>query len=97
MKIHKLILILTLMISTPGIAQNRPSKSELIRIIEKANDYWQSTHTAPENSFWDNAAYHTGNMEVYFVTLNEKYRAYSEKWAVQNDWKGANATDKSKW
>jgi len=97
MKLHKLILILTLMISTPGIAQNRPSKSELIRIIEKANDYWQSTHTAPENAFWDNAAYHTGNMEAYFVTMNEKYREYSEKWAVQNDWIGANATDKSKW
>ena len=83
MKLYKLIFILTL-ISSHGIAQNRPTKSELLSIIEKVNDYWQSTHTTPANPSWDNAAYHTGNMEAYFVTGNEKYREYSEKWAIQN-------------
>jgi len=96
MKLYKLILILTL-ISSHGIAQNRPTKSELLSIIEKVNDYWQSTHTTPMSPSWDNAAYHTGNMEAYFVTGNEKYREYSEKWASQNEWKGATGIDNSKW
>ena len=47
-------------------------------------------YTSPEvRSFWDNAAYHTGNMEAYFLTGNENYRAYSEAWAIHNEWKGA--------
>ena len=97
MKLFTFILALTLTASSLATAQNRPSKSELIGIIEKANDYWQSTHSNPGNPFWDNAAYHTGNMEAYFVTGNEKYRAYSEQWAIRNEWKGAKTADKSKW
>lgn len=97
MKLFTFILILTLTAGSMATAQNRSSKSELIGIIEKTNDYWQSTHSNPGNPFWDNAAYHTGNMEAYFVTGNEKYRAYSEQWAIKNEWKGAKATDKSKW
>lgn len=66
-------------------------------IIDKVNTYWQ-THNKPEvRSFWDNAAYHTGNMEAYFLTGNENYRAYSETWAIHNEWKGAKEKDKSKW
>ncbi|WP_243349216.1 glycoside hydrolase family 88 protein [Parabacteroides sp. FAFU027] len=78
-------------------AQQKPTKSELISIIQKVNDYWQNTHTDPGNPFWDNAAYHTGNMEAYYITKNEAYRKYSEKWAEQNNWKGATSNDKSKW
>jgi len=73
------------------------SNDSLLRIIDKVNSYWQTNNPDPGNSFWDKAAYHTGNMEAYKVTGNEKYRAYSEKWAIQNDWKGAKGTDKSKW
>lgn len=69
----------------------------IMKIIDKVNTYWQNTHPDPGNSFWDNAAYHTGNMEAYKLTKNEKYRAYSEKWAVQNQWMGAKEPDKSKW
>ena len=97
MKTQKLILFLIIFNYSIGHTQNRPLKTELINTIEKVNDYWQSTHSGPENPFWDNAAYHTGNMEAYFVTGNEKYRRYSEKWANQNDWKGAKTLDKSKW
>lgn len=78
-------------------AQKVPEKAELINTIEKVNNYWQSTHTDPGNPFWDNAAYHTGNMEAYFITGNEVYRQYSEKWAEQNQWSGAKSNDKSKW
>lgn len=97
MKTHKLILVLLIINSSLGFAQKIPSKSNLINIIETANNFWQSTHPVPGNSFWDNAAYHTGNMEAYFVTRNEAYRKYSEQWAENNQWKGAKSNDKAHW
>ncbi|HRZ96006.1 MAG TPA: glycoside hydrolase family 88 protein [Paludibacter sp.] len=78
-------------------AKNVPDKQEILSIIEKVNSYWQNSHPNPGNPFWDNAAYHTGNMEAYFVTKNEKYREYSEIWAIQNQWMGARGNDRSKW
>ncbi|MDE7408170.1 MAG: glycoside hydrolase family 127 protein, partial [Muribaculaceae bacterium] len=66
-------------------------------IIDKVNSYWQSTQPAEKRAFWDNAAYHTGNMEAYCLTGNEKYREYSERWAEHNQWKGAKGTDRSQW
>jgi unsaturated rhamnogalacturonyl hydrolase len=93
-----LIIVIGLFLNCLNIfAKNIPDKQELINIIEKVNSYWQSTHPDPGNPFWDNAAYHTGNMEAYFVTGNKTYLDYSEKWAEQNHWKGAIGNDKSKW
>ncbi len=97
---HRIInslFILLLATTTSLFAQIKPAKAELINTIEKVNNYWQSTHPNPGNPFWDNAAYHTGNMEAYFITGNEAFRQYSEKWAEQNEWKGAKSNDKSKW
>jgi unsaturated rhamnogalacturonyl hydrolase len=54
-------------------------------------------HPAQERAFWNVAAYHTGNMEAYAITRNEKYRQYSETWAVHNDWKGAKSDNKAEW
>lgn len=97
MKKYKLLIFLLSCISLNGYAKSNTSRDSLVKIIDRANTYWQTTNENPGNSFWDNAAYHTGNMEAYKVTGKEKYRAYSEKWAVRNDWKGAKGTDKSKW
>lgn len=66
-------------------------------IITKVNDHWQATHPAEHNAFWDEAAYHTGNMEAYSITGNPDWLDYSQKWAEHNDWKGAKGTDRSKW
>ncbi|MDE7347249.1 MAG: DUF2264 domain-containing protein [Muribaculaceae bacterium] len=66
-------------------------------IITKVNDHWQTTHPAEHNAFWDEAAYHTGNMEAYSITGNPDWLDYSQKWAEHNDWKGAKGTDRSKW
>lgn len=77
--------------------QKLPDKKEVLAAIEKANEYWQNSHPTPGWAFWHVAAYHTGNMEAYFLTKNEKYRAYSEKWADHNQWMGAKSPDKSKW
>ncbi|MDD4992600.1 MAG: glycoside hydrolase family 88 protein [Paludibacter sp.] len=93
----KHILFLFLFVNNVGATPKLPSKQDVIKTIEKVNEYWQSTNPTPGNAFWDVAAYHTGNMEAYFLTKNEKFREYSEAWALKNDWKGAKGTDKSKW
>ena len=72
-------------------------ENRIINIIHQVNDYWQSSHPAQQKAFWDNAAYHTGNMEVYFLTKDKKYLQYSLDWAEFNEWKGAKSDDKTKW
>jgi len=69
----------------------------ILGIIKKANSAWQSRNSYNQRAFWDHAAYHTGNMEAYFLTGNETYREYSTNWAERNEWKGAKSDDKSKW
>lgn len=74
------------------------SEAQKVReIIDKVNNKWQSDNSPKSSSFWDNAAYHTGNMEAYMLTGNEKWRKYSEEWANHNHWKGAKSNDKSRW
>lgn len=72
-------------------------QSEIVDIIKKVNEKWQTEHPEPGNAFWHHAAYHTGNMAVYEVTGLEQYKNYSEAWAEKNEWKGAKSDDKSKW
>ena len=74
-----------------------PKRSEVISLMEKANNYWQS-HNNPENrAFWDNAAYHTGNLAAWEVTKNDEWLAYTKRWAEHNHYRGANSDDTSKW
>lgn len=80
-----------------GLYAQPQQKQEVIAIINKVNYYWQTNNKPQVRSFWDNAAYHTGNMEVYEITKNEAFRAYSEAWAEHNEWMGARSADKSKW
>lgn len=75
----------------------QPKPEEVIEIINRVNNYWQETHPQHGRSFWDNAAYHTGNMEVFFLTGNPECYAYSEAWAEHNEWKGAKSDNKEEW
>ena len=68
-----------------------------IEIITKVNDYWQKNHSPEVRSFWDEAAYHTGNMEAYRLLGVARWRDYSEQWARHNLWQGAREKDPSKW
>ncbi len=74
-----------------------PTRTQALEALERANDYWITNHTTHGRAFWDNAAYHVGNMEAYFTTGIEAYRNYSENWAVKNSWKGATSDNKSAW
>lgn len=73
------------------------SKEAVLSTIHKVNGYWQASRPPAERAFWDVAAYHTGNMEAYFLTGNDEYRAYSEAWAEHNRWMGAKSDNKTEW
>ena len=76
----------------------KPDEAAKVRqLIDRVNRHWQAEHKPETNAFWDNAAYHTGNMEAYFLTGNEDFRVYSEAWAAHNRWMGARSNDRSQW
>ena len=66
-------------------------------VIRKVNTYWQTNNKAEVRSFWDNAAYHTGNMEVYKLLGDQQMLDYSIRWAEHNEWKGAKEPDPANW
>ena len=66
-------------------------------VIRKVNTYWQTNNKAEVRSFWDNAAYHTGNMEVYKLLGDKQMLDYSIRWAEHNEWKGAKEPDPANW
>ncbi len=70
---------------------------EVKDVIRKVNAYWQNNHPAEERAFWDHAAYHTGNMEVYKILADKQMLDYSIRWAEHNKWKGATESDPAKW
>ena len=74
-----------------------PSQDEVKALIVKVNDHWQNSNPTHGRAFWDNAAYHTGNMAAYNITGIERYREYSEAWAEHNHWKGAKSDNKEEW
>ncbi|MBQ0073898.1 MAG: glycoside hydrolase family 88 protein [Prevotella sp.] len=73
--------------------------------IRNVNNAWQKNHPAPEyggtkaglSAFWDNAVYHTGNMEAYDLLKEQAWLDYSLAWAERNNWQGASEKDASKW
>lgn len=97
-RLKMLICCVVLLCVTTAAWAVRPTEAEEVRkIIERVNDYWQANNQPRVRSFWDHAAYHTGNMEAYFLTGNEAYRAYSEAWAEHNAWRGAKSNNKAEW
>jgi len=74
-----------------------PEADRIVDIIELVNDRWQDGHPDPGRAFWDNAAYHTGNMEAYAITGKQAYLDYSIQWGERNQWMGARSTDRTKW
>ena len=75
----------------------QPPTLSTIEIITKVNDYWQQTHKPEVRSFWDEAAYHTGNMEAYRLLSTARWLDYSITWARHNRWMGAQEQDPTKW
>jgi unsaturated rhamnogalacturonyl hydrolase len=84
-------------LATKKQAEQIAKKNELLQIIQTVNNYWQKANPVHGRAFWDNAAYHTGNMEAYVLTKDEAYKNYCEAWSVKNQWQGAKSTNKAEW
>ena len=78
------VLLMACSVQKKNSASVNTTKTEVLSIIDKVNFNWQNNNKPAGRAFWDVAAYHTGNMEAYFITGNEDYRKYSENWAEQN-------------
>ena len=93
----KTAILLALTALMMSCASTTPKKNEVLSIIDKVNTYWQTNNKPKTRPFWDNAAYHTGNMEVYFLTGNEEQLNYTKRWAEHNRYWGATNTNKEEW
>lgn len=97
------MLLLLVVITVAADAKSKKKNKEVpqpmptIEIITKVNDYWQQHRSPLERSFWDVAAYHTGNMEAYRLLGTARWLDYSSRWANYNLWQGAREKDSSKW
>ncbi|MDR0657916.1 MAG: glycoside hydrolase family 88 protein [Mediterranea sp.] len=77
--------------------QKGTQADEVIEIIHRVNNYWQTHNPEHGNSFWHRAVYHTGNMEAYHLTKEPAYLEFSLAWAEHNEWKGAGSDNKEEW
>ncbi len=93
----KIILLALLIMGNLSIEAKKWTHAEIHKVITQANDYWQAHNKAEVRSFWDNAAYHTGNMEAYRLLGRQQWLDYSMHWAEHNRWMGATEPDTAKW
>ena len=76
-----------------------PEYADVKENVLRANNYYQATNNADAHTFWDIAAYHTGNLETYFTFGGDDYLDYSFRWAESRDWMGNRntSTPKENW
>ena len=73
--------LLCLLLVAAAMVQARTwTPAQVKDVIRKVNTYWQQNNKAEVRSFWDNAAYHTGNMEVYKL-LNDQQMLFGD-WQI---------------
>lgn len=89
-------LLLCMFLSLPLSAKTWTT-DQVKDMIVRVNTYWQQNNKAETRSFWDPAAYHTGNMEVYKLLNDEKQLDYTRRWAYHNNWSGATEADPRRW
>lgn len=91
------LLAVALLFIPLSLSAKKWTRQQVVETITRVNQYWQQNNPAEVRSFWDNAAYHTGNMEVYKHLKDAKMLAYSVRWAEYNKWSGATEPDPQKW
>ena len=78
----------------------------MLQVIGRVNSHWQAEHTPETRAFWDEAVYHTGNVEVYKLLASKSatwkeqantFIAYTQQWARHNHYQGATETDSTRW
>ena len=93
---RKLLLPLCLL-AAAAVQAKQWTPDQVKKVIRRVNTYWQQNNKPEVRSFWDNAAYHTGNIEVYKLLGDQQMLDYSIRWAEHNEWKGAKEPDPAKW
>jgi unsaturated rhamnogalacturonyl hydrolase len=91
------LLMAVLLLGALSMQAKRWTHDQVCEVVTRVNNYWQAHNKAEVRSFWDPAAYHTGNMEAYHLTGNKQWLDYSMRWANYNRWMGATESDPSKW
>lgn len=94
---RKIILTAFVALAALGAQAKGWTQEQVDATIVKVNNYWQQHNKAEVRSFWDNAAYHTGNMEAYKLLGKTEWIDYSTRWAEHNKWMGATEADPAKW
>ena len=94
---RKLFLSACIIVTTMTVHARQWTPDQVKDVIRRVNTYWQTNNKPEVRSFWDNAAYHTGNMEVYKLLNDQQMLDYSIRWAEHNQWQGARETDPTKW
>ncbi len=89
--------LILLLLSPLCLHARQWTADEVKEVVRLVNTYWQQNNKAEVRAFWDNAAYHTGNMEVWKLLHDEGMLAYSLRWAEHNKWQGATETDPARW
>lgn len=56
--------------------------------LRKVNDYWigKKANVETDSNPWEVSVFHSGNMQAYYMTGDELYRNYSEKWSNAHSW-----------
>ncbi|MEZ0076053.1 glycoside hydrolase family 88 protein [Planotetraspora sp. GP83] len=63
------------------------SRTQVIADTRRAADYWLSrTPMYSNDNNWHNATFHSGNMALYRLTQDVKYRDFSKAWAEHHDY-----------
>ncbi len=81
----------------PDTAGARTTPARVLEQIGLANARWRETRPEAEGYSWDNAVYHTGNMEVFFLTGDSACYDTSLAWAENNGWTGAKSEKPEEW
>lgn len=97
MKLRHALIVTLAAVAGRSATASTPESEKVREIITKVNDRWQTTNPPECRAFWDNAAYHTGNMEAYSLIGKPQWLEYSETWANHNDWQGAKSNDRKEW
>lgn len=79
-------------------AKNQFATAESVKeVIIKVNDKWQANHSPEQRAFWDQSAYHIGNLAAYQTTEKAEYLDFTLDWANHNQWKGAKSDNPKDW
>ena len=95
--IMRKVLLSVCLLAAVSMQARQWTPDQVKKVIRQVNTYWQQNNKAEVRSFWDNAAYHTGNIEVYKLLGDQTMLDYSIRWAEHNEWRGAKEADPAKW